>query len=179
MVPDGKLMVLGGPQPWASSKVEVFESISYLPLAALLLVTFLAVIVYNYRSTSRIVLMLCDDLDEKNHPDRHSPDRGFSQGSGGPDRIKRPALASNRRPALCNEAKLERLAMECVRSQPQIAMFFIGDRQGNFLLAKPEVDGSITTKFINRQGKAAADHLEILGQSSSGDQDRNPYHGHL
>ena len=31
----------------------------------LLLITFLAVIVYNYRSTSRIVLMLCDDLMEQ------------------------------------------------------------------------------------------------------------------
>ena len=32
-------------------------------------------------------------------------------------------------------------------------MFFIGDREGNFLLAKPEADGSIATKFINRRVK--------------------------
>jgi hypothetical protein len=49
-----------------------------------------------------------------------------------------------------NVAKLERYAIECLHSQSQIAMFLIGDRAGNFLLSKPEPDGSTATKFVNR-----------------------------
>ena len=48
----------------------VFKSRSFrvdilTAFGTLLLITLLAVIIYNYRSTSRIVLMLCDDLMDK------------------------------------------------------------------------------------------------------------------
>ena len=144
-------MVLGGPQPWASSKVGVSADI-LTAFGTLLLVTFLAVIIYNYRSTSRIVLMLCDDLMKKTTQTVINKTMSFLTGPADLTELSARLLGGGVLP-FDNQVKLERLGMECVRSQPQIAMFLIGDRQGNFLLAKTEADGSIATKYINRQVK--------------------------
>jgi adenylate cyclase len=135
----------------------VFKSRSFrvdilTAFGSLLLVTFLAVIIYNYQSTSRIVLMLCDDLMEKTTQTVINKTVGFLTAPAGLTELNGRLFGSGVLP-IDNQAKLERLALECLSSQPQIAMFLIGDRNGNFLLGKPEADGSLATKFINRQVK--------------------------
>ncbi len=118
----------------------------------LLLITFLAVIVYNYRSTSRIVLMLCDDLMKQTTQTVIGQTVSFLNPPAKLTELSARLAASGILP-FGDLAKLERFAIEGLSSQSQIAMFLIGDRAGNFLLAKPEVDGSIATKFINRKVK--------------------------
>lgn len=135
----------------------VFKSRSFrvdilTAFGTLLLVTFLAVIIYNYQSTSRIVLMLCDDLIKKTTQSSINKTVAFLAGPAGLTELSARLLGGGILP-MDNQTKLERLAMECLRSQPQVSMFLMGDRQGNFVFAKPEADGGIATKFINRQVK--------------------------
>ena len=116
---------------------------------ALLLVTLLVVIIYNYRSTSRVVAKLSDDLMSQATQTVIDKTAAF---------LTPPAelaelgaqLFSSGAMRFGNMAKLERFAIECLHSQSQIAMFLIGDRKGNFLLSIPEPDGRTATKFVNR-----------------------------
>ena len=64
-----------------------------------------------------------------------------------------------------NPAKLEKFAFECLISQPQMAMFLIGDQKGNFILAKAESNGSIATKFVNRKVKPPLTTWKYLDQT--------------
>ncbi len=118
----------------------------------LLLITFLAITVYNYRSTSRIVLLFCDDLMDQTTQAVIDQTVGFLSPPDNLTELSARLAATGVLP-LDNPAKLERYAIECLGSQSQIAMFLIGDRMGNFLLAKPGTDGSIATKLINRKVK--------------------------
>jgi adenylate cyclase len=118
----------------------------------LLLVTLLAVVIYNYQSTSRIVLMLCDDLMKQTTQTVINKTTGFLNDPAELTRLSAQLLTTGILP-FDNQAKLERLAMECLSSQSQLAMFLIGDRRGNFVLAKPGTEGGFVTKSINRQVK--------------------------
>ncbi len=135
----------------------VFKSRSFrvdilTAFGALLLVTFLAVIIYNFRSTSRVVLMLCDDLMAKTTQTVIDQTVGFLNPPAKLTALS-ARLATTGVLPFSDLAKMERYAIECLQSHPQIAMFFIGDRLGNFIFAKPGTDGSSATKFINRQAK--------------------------
>ena len=115
----------------------------------LLLVTFLAVIIYNYRSTSRVVLMLSDDLMDQTTQSVIDKTVAFLTPAAELTELSAQLFTTGILP-FGNVGKLERYAIECLNSQSQIAMFLIGDRAGNFLLAKPEPDGITATKFVDR-----------------------------
>lgn len=119
---------------------------------SLLLVTLLAVVIFNYRSTSRIVLMLCDDLMRQTTQSVIYKTVAFLKGPADLTELSAKILNIGALP-FDNQAKLERLAISCLNSHPQIAMFLIGDQKGNFILAKPESNGNIATKFINTKVK--------------------------
>ncbi len=117
---------------------------------SLLLVTFLTVIIYNYRSTSQAVLMLCDDLTDQATQSVIDKTAAFLTPAAELTELSAQLFTTKVLP-FDNVAKLERYAIECLKSQSQIAMFLIGDRAGNFLLAKREPDGITATKFVNRK----------------------------
>ena len=104
----------------------------------LLLVTFLAVIIYNYRSTSRVVLMLSDDLMDQTTQSVIDKTVAFLTPAAELTELSAQLFTTGVLP-FDNVAKLERYAIECSKSQSEVAMFLIGDRAGNFLLAKPDV----------------------------------------
>jgi len=115
----------------------------------LLLITFLAVIIYNYRSTSRVVLMLSDDLMDQTTQSVIDKTVTFLTPAAELTELSAQLFTTGVLP-FDNVAKLERYAIECSKSQSEVAMFLIGDRAGNFLLAKPEPDGITATKFVDR-----------------------------
>jgi adenylate cyclase len=49
--------------------------------------------------------------------------------------------------------KVERLAIDLIREYPQLAMFNLGDEQGNFLMIKKMPDKTLATKIIDRRKK--------------------------
>jgi len=103
----------------------------------LLLVTFLAVIIYNYRSTSRMVLMLSDELMDQTTQAVIDKTVAFLTPAAELTELSAQLFTTGVLP-FDNVAKLERYAIECSKSQSEVAMFLIGDRAGNFLLAKPD-----------------------------------------
>lgn len=105
-------------------------------------------IIYNYRSTSRAVLILCDELTDQATQSVIDKTVAFLTPPAELTELSAQLFTTGVLPF--NVAKLERYAIECLKSQSQISMFLIGDRAGNFLLAKPEPDGSTATKFVNR-----------------------------
>ena len=118
----------------------------------LLIITLLAVIIYNYRSSSKIVLMLCNDLMEQTSQAVIDNTANFLKGPADLTELSAKLLNTG---ALTfdNQVKLEKFVIECLISQPQIVMFYIGDQKGNFVLAKSENNGDIATKFLNNKIK--------------------------
>lgn len=116
----------------------------------LLLATFLIVLTYNYLNTSRIVLLLSDNLMDRTTAFVIDRTLNF---------LRAPAQLTEQSAQLAaaeiisfkNIPKLELFLIAGLRSQPQVAMFFIGDQTGNFLLARREADGKISTKHMRRQ----------------------------
>ena len=121
---------------------------------SLLLVTLLAVVIFNYRSTSRIVLMLSDDLMKRTTQMIIHKTVGFLEDPANLTKFSAKIFSNGVLP-FDNQAKMEKFAIDCLNSQSQIAMFLIGDQKGNFVLAKPEENGNVATKFVNRRAKPA------------------------
>ena len=115
----------------------------------LLVLTVSFVILYSYRNTSRVVLMLCDDIMGK------TTDAVID----GTTRYLMPAaklaeISSHMAAAgvitLHDKARLEGYAIEVMQAYPQIASIDIGDEMGNFLMPKRLADGTIAMKIIDR-----------------------------
>jgi hypothetical protein len=85
---------------------------------SLLLITFLAMITYNYRSTSRIVLMLCDDLMKQTTQTVINKTVAFLQNPADLTELSAKLLSSGIL-LFDDQAKLERFAIGCLNSQPQ------------------------------------------------------------
>ena len=50
-----------------------------------------------------------------------------------------------------NKIQLEKYSFEVLQFFPHTSMFYLGDEQGNFLMARRLADGTITTNIINRR----------------------------
>jgi adenylate cyclase len=118
----------------------------------LLLITFISIVFYNYRSTSRVVLMLGDDLMKQTTQAIINETIGFLKDPAGLTELSAKLISTGVIP-FNNQVKLERFALESLASQPQIAAFLIGNQNGDFVLAKSESSGGYSTKFVNRQVK--------------------------
>ena len=115
----------------------------------LLLVTVLVVIFYFYRNSTRIVLMLCDDLMEQTTQTVINRSVGFLMPVAAMTEMSSQLTTSKVLP-FSNVGRLEPYAIQALNSYPQIHMFLIGDQKGNFLLSNRQADGTIATKFVNR-----------------------------
>jgi adenylate cyclase len=118
----------------------------------LLLITFISIVAYNYRSSYRIVLMLGDDLMKQTTQAIINETVGFLKNPAELTELSAKLIGSGIIP-FNNQIKLEIFAIESLHTQPQLAAFLIGGQNGNFVLAKPDDNGGFTTKFINRQVK--------------------------
>lgn len=115
----------------------------------LLVVTVLSVILYTYRNTSRVVLLLCDDIMEKTTDTVIDRTISFLMPAARLAEISSHIAAAGVVPLHDND-RLERYTIEVMRAFPQIAMINIGDEAGNFLMPKRLPDGTIATKKIDR-----------------------------
>jgi adenylate cyclase len=120
--------------------------------AGLLLITFVTVLAYNYSNTSRIVLMLSDnimdrttDLVIKSTVEFLTPPARLTELTA---KLVGSGLLSFK-----NLPRLERYLAASLRALPQASMFYLGDQQGNFLLARREDDAKIATKYMHRLGQ--------------------------
>ena len=115
----------------------------------LLVLTVLSVILYTYLNTSRVVLMLCEDIMGKtNNLVIDKPSR-YLMPAAELAKISSHIVTAGVIP-FQDKARLERYAMEVMQAYPQIAMINIGDENGNFLMPKRLADGTIATKIIDR-----------------------------
>ena len=116
---------------------------------ALLLVTLLVVIIFNYRSTSRVALTLGNDLMNQTTQTVIDKTVAFLTPPAELAELSARLFSTGVMP-FDNVAKLEQYAIECLHSQSQVFFFLIGDQAGNFLLCKHEPDGGTATKFMDR-----------------------------
>ncbi|MCA9971939.1 MAG: hypothetical protein KC425_17065 [Anaerolineales bacterium] len=117
--------------------------------AALLILTVLVIVSYTYRQNSAAILQLSRNLIAQvtetviERTGNHLlPASVMAQASGQIPAVDTLALVDN--------ADLESYGMEILRLYPQLAGFFIGNEQGEFLFTKRFPDGSIGTQVINR-----------------------------
>jgi adenylate cyclase len=115
----------------------------------LLLITVLVVIFYFYRNSSRVVLMLSGDLMEQTTQAVINRSVSFLTPIVDLTEMSSHLAGSDVLP-LSNLPRLEYYAIQTVRTYPQISQFFVGDRQGNFLMANQQPHGVVATKYINR-----------------------------
>ncbi len=115
----------------------------------LLVLTVLSVIFYTYRNTSRVVLMLCDDIMGKTTDAVIDGTSRYLMPAAKLAEISSHIVAAGVIP-LQDNGRLERYAIEVMRAYPQIASIDIGDENGNFLMPKRLADGTIATKIIDR-----------------------------
>ncbi len=119
---------------------------------SLLLATFLIVLTYSYLNTSRIVLLLSDNIMDRTtdlviqrtvaflHPPARMTELTAQMVAAGLLSFK-------------NLPRLERYLAASLRAMPQASMLFVGDQQGNFLLARREEADKIATKHMRRTTK--------------------------
>jgi len=138
-----------------------------------LVITVLSVIAYTYSNTSRVVLLLCDDIMEKTTDTVIDRTKSFLMPAARLAEISSHIAAAEGWP-LHNNNRLERYAIEIMRAFPQIAMINIGDEKGNFLMPKRLPDGTIATKIIDRTvsppvtiWKYRNDNLEVVKVETS------------
>ena len=117
--------------------------------ATLLIITVLVIVGYTYQQNSTAILDLSADLisqvtetvSEKtiNHL---APAALMAQASARIPEADQVVLVDNR--------ELEQYGMEVLNLYPQLAGFFIGNAQGDFLFVKRFPDGSLGTQVIDR-----------------------------
>ena len=119
--------------------------------ATLLVVTVLIIIGYTYRQNSNAILRLSQDLIDQvsetviERTSNHLlPAAVMAQVSA-----HIPAVDTL---SLVNNQELEAYGMEVLRLYPQLAGFFIGNQQGEFLFTKRFPESGIGTQFIDRSG---------------------------
>lgn len=115
----------------------------------LLIATVLSVIFYTYSTTSRMVLLLSDDIMEKTTDAVIDRTTQFLQP---PARLAEfsAKLAARGIVPFSDQDRLEGYAIQLMQAVPHIAMINIGDEAGNFLMLKRQPDGTIATKRIDR-----------------------------
>ncbi|MFP3869131.1 MAG: adenylate/guanylate cyclase domain-containing protein [Desulfobacteraceae bacterium] len=113
-----------------------------------LVLTVLAVILYTYHNTSRMVLLLSDDIMEKTTDAVIDRTMHFLIPAAKLAEISSHLAADM--VSLHEDNRLERYAIEVMQAFPQITMINIGDEAGNFLMPKRLADGTIATKSIDR-----------------------------
>ena len=114
----------------------------------LLLVTVLVVILYLYSNTSRVVLMLCDDLMEQASQAVINRTVGFFAPVTALTEMSSQLAPGTLLPS--NSKGLERYAIRVLNAYPTVAGFIFGDRAGSFLMARRLPDGTASTKIMDR-----------------------------
>ena len=120
-----------------------------IAFATLLIITVSIIIGYTYQQNSTAILKLSDDLINQvtetvieKTTNYLTPAAIMAQASTQIPAIESLSLADNQ--------ALEAYGMEILNLYPQLAGFFIGNEQGDFLFTKRFTDGSIGTQIIDR-----------------------------
>lgn len=119
----------------------------------LLLATVLVTILFFYINTSQMVLMLCDDIMEQTTQMVVDCTLSFFEPVSALTEVSARAASAGVLP-LSNSPALERYSVEVLKAYPAVARFIVGDRRGNFLLARRLPEGTFSTKNMDRTGDA-------------------------
>jgi adenylate cyclase len=123
-----------------------------IAFGGLLLITVLVVIFYFYRNSTHVALVLGDDLMEQTTHVVIYRTEGFLTPVAAMTEMS-SQLAGEKVLPINNPKAWYRYAIQALNTYPQIAMFLVGDKKGNFLLSQRLPNGTIATKFINRSQK--------------------------
>lgn len=125
-----------------------------IAFTTLLIITVLIVIGYTYQQNSRAVLQLSDDLIDQvtetvieKTTNYLAPAAVMARASAEIPAVETLSLVDNQ--------ELESYGMEILDLYPQLAGFFIGNEQGDFLFTKRFPDTSIGTQVIDRAANPA------------------------
>lgn len=126
---------------------------------ALLVVTVLAIVTYNYSQNKEIVLESGDDLLNQITLDVIEKTANFLQPASVMVEIS-ARLTDLGVLSAANTRQIEFYTYGVLKSYPQICMFFLGDEHGNYLRSWQLPDGSIETRVIQRQSQPPVDIIK-------------------
>jgi len=120
-----------------------------IAFAGLLVITVCTIVLYMYQQNSKTMLELSNSLIDQvtnavlNQTTNHLiPAASIAQKS-----TENPALKTL---TLVDNVDLEQYGMQILNLYPQLAGFFVGNEQGDFIFTKRFPDGSIGTQVIDR-----------------------------
>ncbi|MGQ9920545.1 MAG: adenylate/guanylate cyclase domain-containing protein [Desulfobacca sp.] len=126
----------------------------------LLCISLLIVLSYSHLNTSRIVLLLSDQImDRTTELVIHRTTEFLNAPAALTEMTAR--LAAAEIISFKNLPKLKRFLLAGLRSEPRAVMLFLGDQAGNFLLARREADGKMATKYMRRQAQKTLTTWEV------------------
>ena len=118
-------------------------------IAGLLVMTVLIIVGYTYYHNTNSILELSDDLISQVTETVIEKTTNYMEPASTMAKMSARIAAKGALSVTDNE-KLESYAIEVLKSYPQLAMFNIGDEEGNFLMPKKQSDGTVDTKIIRR-----------------------------
>ena len=135
--------------PQGFPRVRAFKMDLTLVFAGLLLATVLTIIFYTDYKHSHVLLDVSDDLTSllassviTKTTDYMAPAQQFAELTS--------HLVDAPKFSLTESPSLEAYLVQTVRMQPQFSMFYVGDKDGNYLMAARDADGNISTHVIDR-----------------------------
>ena len=138
---------------------------------ALISITVLPIVIYGYFVDSYIMLTMADNLISQvtktaidKSIDYLMPLSRIVEISSNMAEIDVISPTDN--------ARLERYTLQILKSYPHTSMFYLGDENGNFLMARRLEDGTIATNIVNRKTSPPQRNLEISQRGLQGREDR-------
>jgi adenylate cyclase len=137
------------PGPWSLFTSHSFYVRIVTAFVGLLVITVLPIVSYNYNRNTDILLELSDDLMGRITANVMEKTANFLLPASlvveTSARLTEKGVLSATDPQ-----QIELYTFGVLRSYPQIAMFFLGDEQGNYLRSWQLPDGNIETRLIQR-----------------------------
>ncbi|MHC4887376.1 MAG: cache domain-containing protein, partial [Planctomycetota bacterium] len=134
-------------------RTRAFQVDVMAAFATLIICTVLFIVFYTYHSNSKVALELSQHLVTEVTSSVIDNTTAYMKPAEEIAQLAR-CFAESSNLSLGQDPHLEVLLHRAVQIHPQLAMFYIGDRQGNFLMAVRKPDGSIATELIDRSGVA-------------------------
>lgn len=126
---------------------------------ALLVVTVLTIVTYNYYQNKNIVLESADDLMNQISLNVMEKTANFLLPASMVVEIS-SRLAKSGVLSAADHRQVELYTAGVLKSFPQMCMLFLGDEQGNYLRSWQQPDGNIETRLIQRQTSPPTDIIK-------------------
>lgn len=145
--------------PWSIFTSHSFYVRIVTAFVALLVVTVLTIVTYNYYQNKNLVLESADDLMNQITLNVMEKTANFLLPASMVVEVS-SRLAKTGVLSAADHRQVELYTAGVLKSFPQMCMLFLGDEQGNYLRSWQQPDGNIETRLIQRQASPPSDVIK-------------------